>query len=390
MQELHLQTKIIFGENGIQNLIDELKKKSINSLLLVFAGGGLLKTPLFNDIQKAFNDNNIEFKMYTGVNPNPLNTEINEAVEIGMSFNPQMVVSVGGGSNHDASKVIAMAISNKFADCTNFVLGKEEAKVDPLPLVTIATAVGTGSENNNISVITLKEDHFKATTSHPKSFPEFSIFDPTLTFTVPEWQTACGGFDAFVHLSENFFAQDSLDFTQNIIVALMKTTIKATKETLKDLTNFKARANMMMSAAYALNTLTGFQQNGASWNPHWLGHAISGKWNATHGAALALVLPVYLEYCANNVDGFKEKVQELGKEVFNVSTAEETIASLKELIKELKLPTKYSDLREVETVTDEDIEWLTNHFIKDKGDVSGEWEKIERKDVQAILNMIER
>ena len=390
MQELHLRTKIVFGENGIENLIQELKKKKVNSLLLVFAGGGLLKTPLFENIQKAFKDNNIEFKMYTGVNPNPLNKEVNEAVAIGMEFKPQMVISVGGGSNHDASKIIAMALSNNWKDCTDYVLGKVAPKVDPLPLATVATAVGTGSENNNISVITIDEDHFKATTAHPTSFPEFSIFDPTLTYSVSPWQTAAGGFDIFAHLAENYFVQKDFDFTHNIIVALMKTAIKSTRESMKNPKDFAARANMMMSAAYGLNTITEFQHTDGSWNTHWFGHAISGLWNATHGAALALTLPVYLEWCSKNVKGYGDKVALLGQEVFEVSTVEETIKEIKALIKELGLPQKYSDLQEVKEVTEENIDWLVKHFIKDKGEVSGSWEQIKEKDVREIFNMIER
>ena len=108
-----------------------------------------------------------------------------------------------GGSVLDGSKFVAAAVP--FEGDTWSILEKRGSNITrALPMGAVLTLPATGSEMNSGGVVTRKATHAKLAFSSPLCFPQFSVLDPTKTYTLPPRQIANGLVDAFVHTMEQY------------------------------------------------------------------------------------------------------------------------------------------------------------------------------------------
>ena len=163
-----------------------------------------------------------------------------------------------------------------------------------LAIGAVLTMVGTGSEMNGGSVITNRKEGFKrGKVFGPALFPRFAILNPCFTMTVPQYQMVAGFFDIMSHLMEQYFAGTADCTTDYIIEGLMRSLIHSSRIAAKNPQDYEARANIMWTATWALNSLLKCGKGG-DWEVHQIGHAIGLVTDATHGMTLASVsLPYY-------------------------------------------------------------------------------------------------
>ena len=137
---------------------------------------------------------------FWGIEPNPKVETLRKAVTLGKAEQVDMVLAIGGGSVVDGSKLIAAAIVSEIDPWA--LVSNRFPITKALPLASVLTLPATGSEMNSGAVIS------NAATNEKFAFysfhPVFSILDPEVTFSLPEFQISCGIADTFVHTMEQY------------------------------------------------------------------------------------------------------------------------------------------------------------------------------------------
>lgn len=308
-----IPVKVYFGENQLVNLGEELKKYGTR-VLMTYGGGSIKKIGLYDKVVAEIEKAGLELFELSGIEPNPRITSVNKGAEICKNEKIDVLLAVGGGSTIDATKFIG---SGAFydGDAWDIVTRKVEVK-DCLPIVTILTLSATGSEMDNGGVITNLDTNEKIGNGHPKMLPKVSFLDPTNTYSVNEYQTACGSSDILSHIIEVYFNMNQdLYMLDSMAEGLMKTVIKYAPIAIKDPTNYEARANLMWASSWAIN---GFIRGGKNqaWSCHPMEHQLSAYYDITHGLGLAILTPRWMEYCLDETT--VSKFYQFGCNVFEI------------------------------------------------------------------------
>jgi butanol dehydrogenase len=309
-----ISTKIFFGKNKIEKLGEELKHYGKN-ILFIYGGGSIKKTGLYDSVTDIFTRNSLVYHELPGVQPNPRITSVRQGIKLCREQNIESIIAVGGGSVLDCAKTIATGVYYKGDPWDLFLLGDSTIK-KALPIGTILTVAGTGSEMNGNAVISNDETEEKLAIHSDLLRPKFSILDPTYTFTVPKNQTAAGTVDIFSHILEQYFSPTKDAFVQNRVAeSLLKTCIYYGPIALREPTNYEARAQLMWTSSLALNGLLGYGRI-TDWATHAIEHAVSAAYDIAHGAGLAILTPCWMEYILSEetVDKFVEYAQNVWQE----------------------------------------------------------------------------
>ena len=341
-----IPTEIFFGEGKIKVLGKQIKKYG-NKVLLVYGGGSIKRTGLYDKITNILKENNIDFVELAGVEPNPRITSVREGVRLCRENNIDFILAVGGGSVIDCSKFIAGGYYYD-GDPWDFFIGKGDV-TKALPLASILTLSATGSEMNRGGVISNIETNQKLATGHPALSPKFSILDPTYTYTVPKNQTAAGAVDIMSHIFEVYFTPTKTAFLQNRMAeGLLKTVFHYGPIAFNEPENYEARANLMWASSLAINGLLSYGKD-TNWSVHDMEHELSAFYDITHGVGLGILTPVWMEYILN--EDTVDDIAEYGINVWNLEadkdkykTAKEAINKTRDFIKSLDIP---MTLREV-------------------------------------------
>lgn len=313
-----IPTKVYFGENQLQNNLGQEIKKYGKSTLLVYGGGSIKKIGLYQEIIKELQDSNIEIHEFSGIEPNPRHTSINKAIKICKDNNIDSILAVGGGSVIDSCKLIATGRYYE-GDAWDFVIGK--AKIEKaMPIITVLTLAATGSEMNGTAVISNMETNQKNSIKSPVVLPKVSFLDPTITYSVNQYQTACGSIDILSHIMETYFAKnEGLYMLDSIMEGLMKTVIKYSKIAYNEPKNYEARANLMWASSWAINGFVRMDKQPNIWVCHLLEHQLSAFYDITHGLGLAILTPRYLRYALN--ENTVERYYKFGVNVWNIDSS---------------------------------------------------------------------
>ena len=349
--EYYNPTKLIFGDDAINNLKDELDKYGKN-VLLVYGGGSIKKTGLYDKVIAILKEANKNVFEDSGVMPNPTLDKLYEGIKIARDAKIDFILAIGGGSVIDYSKGLAASINLQGEDpWKKYYLNQEEADCECVPLGCILTMVGTGSEMNGGSVITNKEQKLKiGKVFGSYNFPKFAVLDPTITFSVPRYQMVAGIFDIMSHIMEQYFSDIDDSASDYIMEGMMRALISASRVAIKNPNDYDARSNIMWIATWALNTFVAKGKT-TDWEVHMIGQAIGAVTNATHGMTLSAVSIPYYEYVMPfgllKFRRFAEVVWGVESYRFNndsTAIAKEGLRCMSDWMKEIGLVMKISDL----------------------------------------------
>ena len=376
-----VSTKIFFGKNKIERLGEELKQYGKN-ILFVYGGGSIKKTGLYDSVTDIFTRNYIVYHELSGIQPNPRITHVRQGIKLCREHDIECIVAVGGGSVIDCAKTIAAGVYHEGDPWDLFLLGDSAIK-KALPLGTILTFAGTGSEMNGNAVISNEETEQKLAIHSDLLRPKFSILDPTYTFTVPKNQTAAGTVDIFSHILEQYFSPTKDAFVQNRVAeSLLLTCIHYGPLALKEPTNYEARAQLMWTSSLALNGLLGYGRL-TDWATHGIEHAVSAAYDVTHGAGLAILTPYWMEYVIS--EETTEKFVEYAQNVWQVKGKNNLAVARKGIEKTRKF---FTNLGMPKTLRDVGVQENKLKDMAEKtvlyGDV-GKFKKLGKDDVLAIL-----
>ncbi len=329
----HNPTKIIFGRETHLKIGQELKAAGVTKVLLLYGMGSVKKSGLFETTAQALEDQEINYVAFGGVVSNPVISHTREAVALAKAEKVDAVLCVGGGSVLDEGKAVAAAALADH-DVWDFFIGTPIQKA--LPVFSILTLAATGSEMNGNSVVTNEQTLQKFSFSSPHTYPKVSILNPELTFSVDKNYTVYGSVDAIAHVIEGYFTQNKgALFQDRLTENIIRSVIESTDLILKNPEDYDARAQMMWSATMALNGLPVVGLNGVSFPNHMIEHALSAIYNIAHGAGLAIVIPAWMQWYAQQKP---QRFERFAQEIFGLASIGEGIEALKTWFRAIGAP----------------------------------------------------
>ena len=310
----HTPTELVFGKDVI-NYLPEVIKRYGKNVLFTYGGGSIKKIGLYDKVKELLKDFNVI--ELAGIEPNPkYETSVVEGARLCKEHHVDVILAVGGGSVVDCSKAISVCAKYD-GEGWDLISGKVKAK-ESIPLVDILTLSATGSEYDSGCVITNVSKNDKRGYMDDIMFPKVSLLDPTYTFSVNKWQTACGTADAINHLLEQYFAFPNNSFNDGIMIEGIKSLMKNVKIALEQPDNYDARSELMYICSLACNGILSNGSGSSGWPMHSIEHALSGYFDITHGAGLAIITPRWMKEILSNKT--LERFVTLGIRLFNLDS----------------------------------------------------------------------
>ena len=356
-------TAIQFGKGQIKSIVNFISKDQ--KVLVVYGGGSIKKNGVYDQVVSALDG--YTWSEFSGVEPNPSVETLNKAVEIIKAEKIDFILAVGGGSVIDGCKYLAAA-SLYDGDGWDFLEGRKVEKA--LPLGAILTLPATGSESNVNSVISKKSTNEKRYFGSPLLYPKFAVLDSSVMSTLDDRQLANGLVDAFVHTCEQYLTYPNTSLLHD---GYAQTILKGLHTLAQDWSNRKTelwQENLMLLANQALN---GFIGSGVpqDWATHMIGHEITAFYGLDHAQSLAVVQPYLLRVM---IEDKKEKLLQMGKEVFNMpQNYEIVIEAIEYMYQSIGVPTKLSAYKTDDKVIENITKALESHgmtALGEKGNIT--------------------
>ena len=300
----HAPTEMVFGKDTETKAGELVKKYGGSKVLLHYGKGSVVKSGLLDRVKASLDRAGVPYAELGGVQPNPLLSLVLEGVELCKKEGVDFILAVGGGSAIDSAKGIAVGLANPQDDVWDYYLGKTVPKCAPVGC--ILTLAATGSEMSNSSVVTKDEGHIKRSIDQDIIRPRFSIMNPELTFTLPKYQIACGVADIMMHTMERYLGSGhGNELSDRIAEQVIRNTVRYGPQQLADPADYKAASEIMWSGSVSHNGMTGLGNDGGDWATHLLGHELSAKFGAAHGATLTAVWGSWARYVCKDVKALR-------------------------------------------------------------------------------------
>ena len=339
------RTKVYFGKGSVKEYLESLLKKYGETVMLAYGGGSIKKNGIYDEIMDILSAAGKRIVEFAGIMPNPTYQKAQEGVKLARENQVDLILAVGGGSVSDCCKVIsAQAMLDE--DIWEMENMKHILPTAFIPLGTIVTVFGTGSEMNNGAVITNEEKKIKGALWGAQA--DFAFLDPEYTRSVPMKQVISGAFDTLSHAMETYFGKpDKNNLSDDINEAVMRNVIRNIRVLMKDEKNYEARSELAWASAMAENgilkigKITDFQC-------HQIEHQLGAYTNCNHGAGLAVIHPVLYRHIyksgAARFARFAQNVWGIASRGSEEETALAGVDALAAFIVEIGLPTSFSEL----------------------------------------------
>ncbi len=346
-------TRVIFSRNAEERLSELLKEYGIRSVLLVYGGGSIKRSGLYDRVIAQLNKADVAYFEIGKIRANPTKESVFAGINILREHPCDLILAVGGGSVIDAAKSMGVGY---YYDGDPFDFNLKKAKpTKTIPVGVILTIASAGSEMSNSCVISDDATGVKLGFNNDLIRPLFALENPELTFTVDPYQTAIGFSDIMMHSLERYFGEsDSLQLSDEWALDLVKNTMEAGKRALKDPHDYEARAALMLDSSLSHNGYTGIGKH-CPFTVHPLEHALSGyRSDIPHGAGVALIFPAWASYVLNKAPG---KFAYMAKRLFNLEAKSELetaimgVAAMKEFFHSVGMPTSFKEVG----ITENDI-----------------------------------
>jgi alcohol dehydrogenase class IV len=288
MARFTLPRDIYFGPNAIS----ELKNlKGYKRAFIVTGGQSMRKTGFLKKLDDVLKESGLETKIYDGVEPDPSIERVFDGAKAMREFEPDVIVSIGGGSPMDAAKAMWVFYEypdKTFEDIKNpFTMPKLRKKAI---FVAVPSTSGTASEVTAFSVITDYSTNIKYPLADFEITPDIAVLDTDIPLTMPKMLTAHTGMDALTHAIEAYVASARSDFSDPLALKA----ISDIYDSIIDSYNGDVEARGKMHIAQCLagmafsNALLGIA--------HSLAHKTGAVFHIPHGCCNAILLPNVIQY----------------------------------------------------------------------------------------------
>ena len=348
MARFTLPRDLYYGKNSLETLKTLKGKKAI----IVVGGGSMKRFGFLDKVENYLHEAGIETRLFENVEPDPSVETVMKGAAAMREFEPDWIISIGGGSPIDAAK--AMWVFYEYPDCTfeqlitpfSFPELRQKAR-----FLAIPSTSGTATEVTAFSVITDYKKGIKYPLADFNITPDVAIVDPALAETMPKKLTAHTGMDALTHAIEAYVSTAASVFTDPLALKA----IKMVFDYLPDSYDGDMAAREQMHYAQCLagmafsNALLGIVHSMA----HKTG-AVFSTGHIAHGCANAMYLPYVIKYNAKD-ERAMQRYGEIADYVgIKGNTLEEKIEALRQKIwaynKKFDIP---HDLKEYGIVEEE-------------------------------------
>ena len=298
--------------------------------------------------------------IFSDVEPNPKDVNVMAGLKVYQQEKCDMIVSVGGGSAHDAAKGIGIAATHS-GDLYEDYAGIEKLTNPLPPLVCVNTTAGTASEVTRHCVLTNTKTKVKYVIVSWRNTPLVSINDPMLMLKKPAALTAATGMDALTHAVEAYVTLGANPITDAVAIQAIKLISDNLRQAVAYGENVEARENM----AYA-SLLAGMAFNNAGLGyVHAMAHQLGGLYDLPHGVANAILLPHVERYnLISNPRKFANIAEFMGENIEGLSVmaaADKAIDAIVRLSKDVGIPSGLGELG----VKEADFEFMAKMAMLD-------------------------
>ncbi len=347
--QYYAPVNLIFGRGNVDRA-GEICAAFGKKPLLVTGTGSTKKSGLLDRCVNSLKSAGLDCAVFDKITQNPLTTTVYEGVEFARGSGCDMVLGVGGGSIMDAAKGIAFCMVNG-GDVSDYIFGKKQSQ-KAIPIVLVPTTCGTGSEANQIAVLTNPETKDKKALYTMNIMPAASIVDPDVMMTMPQSVLSSVGFDAFTHALEAYTSKKANPITDAQALTAMELLAEDLPALIEDGSNVSAWESVSLAA-----TLGGLVIGAAGVSAaHGLEHPASGLRNIVHGRGLAALTPPIVERLA---PALPEKFAKISR-LLGGKDERDCADRIRVLLKSIKLYVSLGELGILES----DIDWLTENCLK--------------------------
>lgn len=291
----HNPTRILFGAGELNNLHKQAMPGK-KALLLISNGKSTKVNGSLDRTIEQLEKVGIEYAIFDKIMENPYKSVVMEGAAFAKENACDFILALGGGAVLDASVAIAAMATNP-GDLWDYVFGgtgKAMPLKNPgLPIVTIATTSGTGSEINCWGVISNPDTNEKIGFGAPELTPVLAIVDPELMRTVPAKYTAYQGFDALFHNTEVMISNGVNILSEAIALSAIENITKYLPRAVRDGNDMEARERVAYGSTMAGITM----QLTSTTAEHSMEHSMSAyHHNLPHGAGLIMISRAFYEF----------------------------------------------------------------------------------------------
>ncbi len=292
-------SKVYFKRGATDLALRELQGKK---RAFIVTDRFLFDSGAVNNIINVLDEIGVEYQIFFDVKPDPTLSTINQAMAMVKTFEPDVFISLGGGSPMDAAKIMWLMyeqpdtnfedISMRFMDirkriCSIPELGKKAT------MVAIPTTSGTGSEVTPFAIITDDETHVKYAIADYALTPNMAIIDPNFVDGMPKGLTAASGIDALVHAIEAYVSCMATNFTNSNALEATKLIFRYLERSYTEGANDPIAREKMHYAA----TIAGMAfANSFLGLCHSMAHKLGAMYHVPHGVANALLIRQIIKF----------------------------------------------------------------------------------------------
>ncbi len=343
-----LPTEIQYGVDAAKRLPEELSAHEVKSVLLI-TDKVIRSQPFITNIVDSIVAEDIRVYLFDQVEANPKDRNVEDAAEQAANLQVDALVAVGGGSPIDCAKAVSVVATH--GGSVRFYADASKITGEVLPLYTIPTTAGTGSEVTFSSVITNTQERYKFTIKTPKIAPRVAYIDPVLTHSKPAELTAATGMDALTHAIEAYTAKAANPLSDAAALYAVELIHRHLETAVNEPENAAARDGMMTGSLLAGIAFSHSDVAGV----HCIAEALGGKYDAPHGVCNAIALPMMMEYNRDYaLERYARIARAMGLEFqSDAEGAGKAVERVKQLAQEVGLPefrslgVKEDDLQEL-------------------------------------------
>ncbi|MGG0451790.1 iron-containing alcohol dehydrogenase [Priestia megaterium] len=336
--EFQLPVKVKMGETIVAELGQDVKEHGKKALIVT--DKGIVANGLVEPVIEALTKSEIEYIIFDDVVSNPTVQNVEDATTAFVTNSCDVLVAVGGGSPIDTAKAVGVVATNggKIADYAGF----DQFDKKPIPLFTIPTTVGTGSEVTKGAVISDPENNAKLVVASDRMYAVTAYLDKRMVAKLPGPICAATGIDALTHAIEGYVATGATPFSDGLNLQA----IRLLKKHLRGATAGNEE-DLYQSLIAASIAGAGFHNAGLGL-VHAIANTVGGHFHVHHGVVNSILLPHVMKFnLIANFAKFADVADALGVNVDVLSEREAALQSVIEvenLMKDVEVPTRLRDI----------------------------------------------
>lgn len=378
-------TRILFGHDTEKEVGKLVKEYGGSHVLIVYGGKSAVHLGLLDLVKSSLDAEGLDHSELGGIVPNPHLEKVYEGIRIGKATGTDFLLAIGGGSAIDTAKAIGYGLAEPDRDVWELFRHTRKPAAC-LPIGCIVTISAAGSETSKSCVITNKKTGEKRSCNSAFACPKFTLMNPELTQTLPDYQTESGCTDIMMHTMERYFTNGAkMELTDAIAEGLLRTVMKNALILHEEPDNYDARAEVMWAGSLSHNGLTGCGNTADDFVPHKLEHELGGMFDVTHGAGLAAVWGSWARYvykdCLLRFVRYAVYVMDVTAKDSDEETALAGIDATEDFFREIGMPVTLSELGI--SPTEEELEKMAESIWNAYGEI-GSAKKLTKEDFIAI------